>query len=78
MIWRVRLGVAWWVWGHSYHQPSKFIGFGAIAITKPYKFIGFGAIATTKLYKFIGFGAIANIANYQRRFSSARAVVRGG
>ena len=40
-------------------SPYKFIGFGAIAITKPYKFIGFGAIAITKPYKFTGFGAIA-------------------
>ncbi len=37
--------------------PCKFIGFGAIDITKPYKFIGFGAIAITNPYKFIGFGA---------------------
>ncbi len=52
------------VWDHSYHQIYRFIGFGAIAITKPYKFIGFVAIAITKPYrfitkpyKFIGFGA---------------------
>ncbi len=36
----------------------KFIGFGAIAITKPYKFIGCGAIAVTKPYQIIGFGAL--------------------
>ncbi len=28
--------------------PYKFIGFGAMAVTKPYKFIGFGAMAVTK------------------------------
>jgi hypothetical protein len=39
-------------------DPYKFIGFGAIDITKPYKFTGFGAIDITKPYKFIGCGAI--------------------
>ncbi len=39
-------------------DPYKFIGFGAIDVTKPYKLRGFGAIDVTKLYKFIGFGAI--------------------
>ncbi len=41
-------------------KPCKFIGFGAIAITKPYNFVGCGAIAINKPYKFIGFGAIAH------------------
>ncbi len=38
-------------------RPYKFIGFGALYVTRPYKFIGFGALDVTKPYKFIGFGA---------------------
>ena len=34
----------------------KFIGFGAMDVTKPCKFMGFGAMDVTKPYKFIGFG----------------------
>ncbi len=36
----------------------RFIGFGAIDVTKPYKFIGFGDIHGPKPYEFIGFGDI--------------------
>ncbi len=28
-------------------NPIKFIGFGAIDVTKPYRFIGFGAMDVT-------------------------------
>ena len=34
----------------------KFMGFGAMDVTKPYKFTGFGAMDVTKPYKFIGCG----------------------
>ncbi len=43
---------------HVYVLAYKFIGFGAMYVTKPYKFTGFGAMQVTKPYKFIGFGAM--------------------
>ncbi len=36
-------------------EPYKFIGFGAMEVTKPYKFIWFGDIDGTKPYEFIRF-----------------------
>ncbi len=53
------------VWSHL-TKPYKFIGFGAMdvtkpynfgamAVTKPHQFTGFGAMAVTKPYKFVGF-----------------------
>ena len=49
------------------NNPYKFIGFGAMevtkacgvwGVTKPYQFIGFGAMEVTKPCQFIGFGAM--------------------
>ncbi len=37
--------------------PFKFIGSGAMCVSKPYKFIGPGAADVTKPYTFLGFGA---------------------
>ncbi len=36
--------------------PYKFIGFGAIDISKPYKFIWLGDIDSPKAYEFMGSG----------------------
>jgi hypothetical protein len=44
--------------GAAAPEPYKFIGFGAMDVTKSYKFIGFGAMDVTKSCKFIGFGAV--------------------
>ncbi len=38
--------------------PYKFMGFGAMDVTKPYNFTGFGAMDVTKPYEFIRFGAM--------------------
>ncbi len=46
----------------SLHIAYKFMGFGAMEVTKPYKLIGFRAIEVTKPYKLIGFGAM-DVAN---------------
>ncbi len=70
---------------HSH--PYKFMGFGAMDVTKPYKFIGFGAMDVTKPYKFIGFGAMDGVSpqafdNEQSRpaqwFGRPYASVKGG
>ena len=34
--------------------PNKFIGFGAMDVTKPYEFMGFGAMDVTKPCEFCG------------------------
>ena len=34
-------------------NPHKFIGIGAMDVTKPYEFIGFGAMGVAKPYKFM-------------------------
>ncbi len=39
-------------------KPYKFIGFGAMDVTKARKFIGFGAMDVTKPHEFIRFGAM--------------------
>ncbi len=41
--------------GHDVAIPYKFIGLGAVYVTKPYEFIGFGAMDDTKPNKFIDF-----------------------